>query len=98
MLFTHDFSLPYWRNTPIRDRSVEFALQIRNNNDTWGVRDFPRARFLPATATTGRQLASTPITAAGAETGNNPNTASSGCTAIACWGDNTFGQADPPAG
>ena len=43
------------------DGRVEFALSNRDGDAPWGARLFPRARFFPATATTGRWLASSAL-------------------------------------
>ena len=40
---------------------VEFGLQQRQTDDTWGDRQLPRVRFLPTTATVDRWLASSPF-------------------------------------
>ena len=41
---------------------VEFALQERATDGTWGARQLPRRRFFPANATVGRWLVSSPLT------------------------------------
>ena len=41
---------------------IEFALQQRGTDNTWGERLLPRQRFFPAQTTVGRWLASTPLT------------------------------------
>ena len=41
---------------------VEFGLQQRQTDDTWGDRQLPRVRFFPTTATVDRWLASSPFT------------------------------------
>ncbi len=43
---------------------IEFGLQQRDSDDTWGERRLPRVRFFPTTATVGRWLASSPLTLA----------------------------------
>ena len=95
------------------DGRVEFGLQQRaSSSDAWGQRQLPRARFFPATATAGRWLNSSPLattaTAPPTSTAGGQYTAVSAsdvytCAittsgAIACWGDNTFGQTDAPSG
>ena len=40
---------------------IEFGLQQRQADDTWGGRQLPRVRFFPTTATVGRWLASSPL-------------------------------------
>ena len=90
------------------DGRIEFALQQRQTDDTWGDRQLPRSRFFPTTAATGRWLASTPL-AVGA-----PGASADGYTAIsaggditcairtngtiACWGRDGVGQARAPDG
>lgn len=55
--------------------AVEFALQQRQADGSWGQRTFPSARYFPSDATPGRWLSSSPIpvtvsgTAAAAATG-----------------------------
>ena len=44
------------------DGRVEFGLQQRQSDDTWGDRQLPRVRFFPTTATVNRWLASSPFT------------------------------------
>ena len=41
---------------------VEFGLQQRRTDDSWGDRQLPRVRFFPTTATVNRWLASSPLT------------------------------------
>ena len=40
---------------------IEFGLQQRSPDDTWGDRQLPRVRFFPTTAGVGRWLASSPL-------------------------------------
>ena len=40
---------------------VEFGLQQRQGDNTWGDRQLPRVRFFPPTAAVGRWLASSPL-------------------------------------
>ena len=40
---------------------IEFGLQQRSSDDTWGDRQLPRVRFFPTTAGVGRWLASSPL-------------------------------------
>ena len=40
---------------------VEFGLQQRQTDNTWGDRQLPRVRFFPPTATVGRWLVSSPL-------------------------------------
>ena len=40
---------------------IEFGLQQRQADNTWGDRQLPRVRFFPTTATVGRWLASSPL-------------------------------------
>ena len=44
------------------DGRVEFGLQQRQSDNTWGDRQLPRVRFFPTTATVNRWLASSPFT------------------------------------
>ena len=44
------------------DGRVEFGLQQRQTDNTWGDRQLPRVRFFPTTATVNRWLASSPFT------------------------------------
>ena len=41
---------------------IEFGLQQRQTDNSWGERQLPRVRFFPTTATVGRWLASSPLT------------------------------------
>ena len=41
---------------------IEFGLQQRQPDDSWGDRQLPRVRFFPTTATVGRWLASSSLT------------------------------------
>ena len=44
------------------DGRIEFALQQRQADDSWGARLLPTRRFFPAAAPVGRWLVSTPLT------------------------------------
>ena len=44
------------------DGRIEFGLQQRQPDNTWGDRQLPRVRFFPTTATVNRWLASSPLT------------------------------------
>ena len=44
------------------DGRIEFGLQQRQPDDTWGDRQLPPVRFFPTTAEVGRWLASSPLT------------------------------------
>ena len=46
----------------LADGRTKFALQEREADGGWGEGLLPRARFLPATATVGPWLSSTPLT------------------------------------
>ena len=46
----------------LADGRMEFALQQREADGTWGERRLPRARFFPANTAAGRWLASSPLT------------------------------------
>ena len=45
----------------LADGRTEFALQERREGEEWGERRLPRSRFLPAGASVGRWLASSPL-------------------------------------
>ena len=62
---------------------VEFALQQRTTNDTWGARQFPRTRFFPTTAAVDRWLASSPLTLTAPEPSVGLDTESAGGDFIA---------------
>ena len=47
----------------VADGRVEFGLQQRQGDASWGERMLPPRRFFPTTATVGRWLASSPLTA-----------------------------------
>ena len=40
---------------------IEFGLQQRQSDNSWGDRRLPRVRFFPTTATVGNWLASSPL-------------------------------------
>ena len=75
------------------DGRIEFALQQRNN-DSWGDRRLPRARFFPTTATPGRWLNSSPLTLTTTPTytaitaGHQHSCALRTDGTITCWGGN----------
>ncbi len=46
----------------LADGRMEFALQERQSDGSWGERRLPRARFFPANPRVGRWLASSPLT------------------------------------
>ena len=46
----------------LANEKVEFGLQQRQADDSWGDRRLPRVRFFPADASVGRWLSSSPIT------------------------------------
>ena len=46
------------------DGQIEFALQQRNDDDTWASHIFPRARYFPTNATVGQWLVSSTLSAA----------------------------------
>ena len=90
---------------------IEFGLQQRSSDDTWGDRQLPRVRFFPTTAGVGRWLASSPLTLTATITDQQSTTQYSAVSAgsahscalrtdgtITCWGSNSNGQADPPDG
>ena len=92
------------------DGRVEFALQQRRTDSTWGDRQRPRARFFPTTARVGRWLASSPLTLSAprsAVTSGGFSAVAAGDShscglraegTITCWGRNDRGQADAPPG
>ena len=51
----------------LADDRIEFALQQRHSNDSWGDRLLPTRRFFPTSATVDRWLASSPLQTAGGE-------------------------------
>ena len=86
---------------------VEFGLQERQADSSWGDRRLPRVRFFPPTATTGRWLASSPLTLTAAratgpyaavDAGGGHSCALRTDGAIVCWGNNSDGQAEAPSG
>ena len=86
---------------------VEFGLQQRRADDSWGDRQLPRVRFFPTTATVNRWLASSPLTLTIPETaggytavsaGSEHSCAVRGDGAIDCWGTNRSGETVAPAG
>ena len=46
----------------LSDGKIEFGLEQRRGDDTWGARRLPRSRLFPATAAVGNWLVSSPIT------------------------------------
>ncbi len=89
----------------IADGRVEFGLQQRQADRSWGERQLPRARFFPTTAGVGRWLASSPVTLGSAGSRYTAISASGqhscalrGDGTITCWGDNGYGQTNAPAG
>ena len=56
----------------LTDGRIEFGLQQRDSDDTWGDRQLPRVRFFPTTARVGRWLASSPLTLAASPPGDRP--------------------------
>ena len=58
----------------LTDRRIEFGLQQRDSDDTWGDRRLPRVRFFPTTASVGRWLASSPLTLTAAGPGTESPT------------------------
>ena len=91
---------------------IEFGLQQRQTDDTWGDRQLPRVRFFPTTARFDRWLASSPLTlvapqpaapqsaarVAAVVSGGAHSCALEADGTINCWGANRFGQADAPDG
>ena len=58
----------------LTDGRIEFGLQQRDSDDTWGDRRLPRVRFFPTTAGVGRWLASSPLTLTAAGPGTESPT------------------------
>ena len=89
----------------LENGKIEFGLQQRQTDNTWGDRRLPRVRFFPATATVGRWLASSPLTLT-APRATRQYTASTGsatytCTlrsddTLTCWSSGL--QTEAPAG
>ena len=73
---------------------IEFGLQQRQTNTTWGDRQLPQVRFFPTTATAGRWLASSPLTLTAPQTAGQGATITTGANStcvlrtdntIECW-------------
>ena len=86
---------------------IEFGLQQRQDDDTWGDRQLPRVRFFPTTARTNRWLASSTLALTAARPGGHYAAITVGyghsCAlradgTITCWGNNRAGEADAPDG
>ena len=86
---------------------IEFGLQQRQPDDTWGDRQLPNVRFFPTTAGVNRWLASSPLTLAAAQSagqyaaitvGDDHSCALRTDGTITCWGNNWAGEADAPDG
>ena len=90
---------------------IEFGLQQRQSDNSWGDRRLPTVRFFPTTATVDRWLASSPLTLTAPQTAAQSTSTYSAITAggahscglrtdgtITCWGDNRHGQATAPDG
>ena len=65
----------------LADGRMEFALQERESNGSWGERRLPRGRFFPADTRVGRWLGSSPLTVSvpGAPTLTNPTAPETSC-------------------
>ncbi len=88
---------------------IEFALQPRQADDSWGDRLYPQRRYFPADSTPGRWLTSTALTLQ-----STPTRPSTSFTSVAvkyehacgihsdgtaeCWGNNDNGQGNAPEG
>ena len=86
---------------------VEFGLQQRQADNSWGERQLPRVRFFPPTTAAGRWLASSALTLTGSRATGSVAAVTVGafhtCAVrtdgtVACWGANWEGQTDVPAG
>ena len=89
------------------DGRVEFGLQQRQPDNTWGDRRLPRVRFFPTTAGVNRWLASSPLTLTAPQStgqyaaitvGHDHSCALRTNGTITCWGLNGSGEADAPDG
>ena len=58
----------------LEDGRVEFGLQQRQGDDSWGDRQFPRLRFFPTTAGTNRWLSSSPLTVSASQPADRDTT------------------------
>ena len=67
---------------------IEFGLQQRQSDNTWGDRRLPRVRFFPTTATVGNWLASSPLTLTAPQTAAQSTAQSTGrySAVTAGWG------------
>ena len=91
---------------------IEFGLQQRQTDDTWGDRQLPRVRFFPTTARFTRWLASSPLTlvapqsaapqsaarVAAVVSGGAHSCALRTDRTVTCWGWNEHRQTDAPDG
>ena len=84
---------------------IEFGLQQRQSDDSWGERQLPRVRFFPTTAGVNRWLASSPLEITAPQTtahypsvtlGSRVGCALRSANDVACWGYNDQGYAAPP--
>ena len=96
----------------LADGRVEFGLRKVLSGGTLSGNLLPRARMFPTTAGAGSWLQSTPISVITTQpTTTTPTTRYTGVAAgigharglrsdqaVACWGDNSVGQAQPPSG
>ena len=95
----------------LEDGRIEFGLQQRQPDNTWGNRQRPRVRFFPTTATANRWLASSTLILTAPQTTAEPTGQYSAVTAgsnhscglrtngtITCWGRNDDGQLNAPDG
>ena len=93
------------------DGRIEFGLQQRQTDNTWGDRQRPRVRFFPTTATVGTWLVSSTLTLTTPQPGGESTGRYSAVTAglahscgvrtdgtITCWGEIRFGKLDVPDG
>jgi len=86
---------------------IEFGLQQRQADDSWGNRQLPRVRFFPTTATIGRWLASSPLTLTAPQATRHYTASTAGdtytCTlsggdTLTCVGQSLLADPQVPAG
>ena len=84
---------------------IEFGLQQRQTNNTWGARQLPQVRFFPTTATVNRWLASSPLTLTAPQTAGQGATITTGARStcvlrtdntVECWSNPSRDYTDNP--